>query len=106
MIELKKSVFLLLGVLSACSSMHDKTNSSMQDKAANCSKEETCLNDPNCLCWCSVKCGYRKKTDEDHPTYKKNDSNKKFCYCKEWDYEHYEDNCILHKNMSEPKGAM
>jgi len=93
-----KAIFLTLMILSSCGNTGDKN-------LGNCQGKSACLNDPNCLCWCSVKCGYRKKNDTDHPIYIKKDRNGKFCYCKKWDHEHYKDNCELHKNMKEPEGA-
>jgi hypothetical protein len=69
-----------------------------------CNKE-TCVNDPNCLCWCSQICNWRKKTAEDRPVYIKNDPHKKYCYCKQWDFDNYENNCIHGKNIPEPPDA-
>lgn len=71
----------------------------------NCATKEACLNDPNCLCWCSQICNWRQKTENDHPVYIENDPYGKFCYCKQWDYDHYEDNCINGKNIKQPEGA-
>lgn len=73
------------------------------EKKAPCGTKDACMNDSNCLCWCSQICKYRKKTAADKPIYVDDDSNGKFCYCKEWDLDHYEDNCINHKNIKEPK---
>lgn len=70
-----------------------------------CASKEACLNDPECLCWCSVKCGWRKKTPDDHPVYIENDPYGKYCYCKQWDFDHYEDNCIKGRNVKQPPGA-
>lgn len=95
MVTLKNIAFFLLVALSACGGKPKET----------CMTKEACLNDPDCLCWCSVKCGYRKKTAADHPVYIENDPNGKYCYCKQWDYDHYQDNCVLHKNIKEPKDA-
>lgn len=67
--------------------------------------KEACLSDPNCYCWCSQICNWRKKTAEDHPVYIENDPFGKFCYCKQWDYEHYADNCIYGRNVKQPPGA-
>ena len=78
---------------------------SPQNKPSPCASKEACLNDPNCLCWCSQICNWRKKTADDHPFYVENDPYGKFCYCKQWDYDHYKDNCIDGKNIKEPKGA-
>lgn len=74
-------------------------------KLHHCTSKEDCINDPNCLCWCSQICNWRKKTAEDRPVYIANDPHKKFCYCKQWDYEHYVDNCIEGKHIKEPKDA-
>ena len=74
-------------------------------KGPPCTTKEACLNDPNCYCWCSQKCGWRKKTAEDHPVYIENDPYGKFCYCKQWDFDYYKDNCINGKNVQQPNGA-
>lgn len=68
--------------------------------------KENCLNDPNCQCWCSQKCGYRAKKAEDHLVFVENDPNGKSCYCKQWDADHYEDNCIHGAQIKEAKGAL
>ena len=70
-----------------------------------CSSEESCLKDPNCECWCSQKCGFRKKEKGDHPVYIKNDPNGKYCYCKQWDVDHYEENCVQGKDVKQPPNA-
>lgn len=70
-----------------------------------CPSKKACLYDPDCPCWCSVKCGWRKKRADDHPVYIEKDPYGKHCYCKQWDYDHYEDNCINGKNIPQPAGA-
>lgn len=70
-----------------------------------CTSKEACVSDPNCQCWCSVKCGWRDKKEGDHPIYVKNDPNGKHCYCKQWDFDHYEDNCVQGKHIPQPQGA-
>lgn len=92
------SVFILL---SACTAYAEQPNGS----PTPCSSKEACLNDPNCYCWCSVKCGWRKKTAQDRPVYIENDPYGKHCYCKQWDYDHYEDNCIKGKNIPQPPNS-
>src|SRR6201984_2963687 len=87
-------LILALGLLAACSS----------DPKAQCGKDN-CATDPNCQCWCSVKCGYRDKTKDDHPVWIENDPNGKGCYCKQWDHDHYEDNCVKGMKLKEPAGA-
>lgn len=71
----------------------------------HCATKEACLNDPNCLCWCSQICNWRRKTPEDHPYYVENDPYGKHCYCKKWDYDYYVANCIEGKNIKQPPGA-
>jgi len=70
-----------------------------------CQTQSDCQDDPNCECWCSQICKYRKKKADDHPFYVDNDPNEKFCYCKQWDYDFYNDNCIEGKKIKEPPGA-
>lgn len=67
-----------------------------------CQTKESCLTDPNCQCWCSRKCGFRKKEASDQPVYIENDRYGKHCYCNQWDYDHYEDNCVNGMNVQEP----
>lgn len=94
---MKNILFLFVAVLfSACGS---------NDTQTTCKSRESCLNDPNCQCWCSQKCGYRKKLEADHPVYVENDPNGKSCYCKQWDVDYYEENCIQGKKVAEPQNA-
>lgn len=63
-----------------------------------CSSEQSCkdLDDQNCQCWCSVKCGPRAKTPEDSPIFFANpedDPYGKKCYCAPRDLELFEQNC-------------
>ena len=93
----KKNICLLvaLALLSGCSG----------SDPAQCQTKDACMTDRSCQCWCSVKCGFRNKEASDHPVYIANDPNGKYCYCKQWDADHYEDNCVKHLNVKEPKGA-
>jgi hypothetical protein len=75
------------------------------EKASHPTTKEAFLNDPSTLCWCSQVCNWREKTAEDNPTYIENDKYGKFYYCKQWDYDHYEDNCILGKKIEQEEGA-
>jgi hypothetical protein len=68
---------------------------------SHCRTEDACLNDPDCQCWCSQKCGFRKKTASDNPVYIENDPNRKSCYCKQWDLDNYENNCKLNEHIKE-----
>lgn len=99
MITLKNiSLLLVLSVaFSACNGKPKITN--------DCPTKAACLNDPNCKCWCSVQCDYRKKTADDNPVYVENDPNGKYCYCKQWDLDNYEDRCVLGKDIKQPEDA-
>ena len=93
---MKNSLFLILAALfTACGSAESP-----------CKSPKACVEDSNCECWCSVKCGFRKKNDSDHPVYIENDPNGKNCYCKQWDVDHYKENCIEGKKMKEPEGTL
>lgn len=83
---MKKAVLLLVvsGIFASCSN----GNSNMNMKS--CKSEEACTHDQNCECWCSRKCGYRAKEKSDRPVYMENDRHGKHCYCKQWDYDHYD----------------
>lgn len=94
---------LLVTVFSSCGNNLQEQNPKEQQNPSV--SREACLNDPDCLCWCSQICNWRKKTAQDHPVYIENDPHGKFCYCKQWDFDYYEDNCILHKDVKQPKGA-
>jgi len=96
----KKMIFLLPLLLAALLSGCD-----LVATKGKCKTKEACLNDAKCQCWCSQKCGYRKKTTSDNPIYIENDPNGKFCYCKQWDLDLYEDNCISKEHIPEPQGA-
>ena len=80
-------------------------NSEAQDAPSDAAAQGPCMNDPNAKCWCSQKCGYRDKTDKDHPIYIENDRNGKFCYCKQWDLDYFEENCMEGQNIQQPPGA-
>jgi len=89
---IKKIIFilpLLMSLLIGC------------DKGNQCPSREACLKDPKCLCWCSQICNYRKKTAADNPVYIEKDPNGKFCYCKQWDVDNYQNNCILKMDIKE-----
>ena len=90
----KKLILLFVVLLYGCSG-----------EKSRCQTEKSCRDDSNCQCWCSQKCGYRKKEATDSPVYIKNDSNGKFCYCKQWDADNYENNCELSEQVKEPKDA-
>ena len=95
---MKYTLFLLITtLLSACGSQ--------QKNPLPCKSKDACLTDQKCECWCSVKCGYREKTAADHPVYIENDPNGKHCYCKQWDADHYQENCVEGKNVEQPPNS-
>lgn len=98
--RLTKIILFLFTILSLNAFANDA-----EKKMPPCATKEACLNDPNCHCWCSQSCSWRKKTAEDHPVYIEDDPYGKYCYCKQWDFDHYKDNCIERKNVKQPKGA-
>ncbi len=94
---MKNILFLLVAI--ACSACGNNSS------GTSCKTEKNCLEKENCNCYCSQKCGYRKKMENDHPVYVEKDANKKFCYCKQWDLDNYQSNCIEHKNIQQPLGS-
>ena len=53
-----------------------------------CPTKQTCQDMNNkCKCWCSHKCGPRKKEDDDSPVYVNDDKYGNYCYCKQWDLD-------------------
>ena len=94
---MKKCLFALLGLfIAACGN---------SDFGPKCTTEDDCMNNSKCECWCSRKCGFRSKKPDDSPIYMKDDPNGKNCYCKQWDYDYYEENCVEGKKMPQPAGA-
>ena len=83
-------VLLFAGMLTGCKD------------SSSCNDRQSCLNDQKCKCWCSQECGYRDKKTTDMPVYMENDSNGKYCYCNQWDYDHYNGNCIRGEKVPEP----
>ena len=69
-------------------------------KESICKGEENCINNDNCLCYCSGICDFRKKhlgddgKQKDDPVYIKDDPYGIHCYCKPWDVEVYRRRCI------------
>ncbi len=94
---MKRYLLVLFGFLiSSCS---------VSDFGPKCTTAENCASDPKCQCWCSRKCGFRNKKPDDSPIYITNDSNGKFCYCKQWDFDNYQDNCVEGKKIPQPSNA-
>lgn len=78
-----KKYLIMLAALMPCTVVLAKVDRSI------CEDEEDCVNLETCKCYCSKKCGPRKKEKDDRPVYVKNDPNGKYCYCKEWDRKNY-----------------
>jgi hypothetical protein len=92
----RKYLLALVALLGACSSQKDPPQ---------CTDSRSCVNNPKCQCWCSVKCGYRDKHAGDNPIWIDEDPRGIHCYCKRWDYEHFDTNCVSPNPMKEPDGA-
>lgn len=98
--QLKKNIFLLLATVLVAGCSGSSSNS------PSCATNDQCVNDPKCQCWCSVKCGYRKKTSADRPVYITDDPNGKGCYCKQWDLDNYDTRCGSNKDMMNDQEMM
>ncbi len=81
---LKKYLYLIL--LCATSVNLLRADSSKELSA----DEASCLRDASCKCYCSGICKFRDKNESDKPVWVKNDPNGKFCYCKQWDLDEFE----------------
>lgn len=73
---LKKSI-IALSMIASIGLVYAGTES----KNPRCMDKKSCLNNPNCECYCSVKCGPRKKTSKDSPIWIENDPHGHHCYC-------------------------
>ena len=56
-------------------------NALTESKQPRCTDKQSCLKNKNCECYCSVKCGPRKKTAKDSPIWIENDPHGHHCYC-------------------------
>jgi len=84
---LKKQSLLILAVLMMTSSaMYAKKHKPRKQK---CTTQESCLNNPQCQCYCAEKGGFRDKVANDKPVYIEDDPSGVHCYCKEWDLKAY-----------------
>lgn len=98
---LKKYAYALLVCL-ACGGVVAGVIHHKRKKAAEiCNTKKACIND-DCQCYCSMKCGFRDKTDDDRPVYIENDPNGKHCYCKQWDLDNYQERDCAAKEAAEP----
>jgi anaerobic selenocysteine-containing dehydrogenase len=85
----KRNLLILLLVIVGVVAAFYVIRKSRAVSGGTCQTKESCLNDPSCQCYCSVKCGFRKKEENDKPVYIENDPNGKYCYCKQWDADNY-----------------
>lgn len=61
-----------------------------------CNAQQPCSDLNNdCSCYCSEKCGPRKKMADDITVFVENDPNGIGCYCKQWDLDNYQKNCSV-----------
>lgn len=84
----KLAIFVLLSI--SCAVL-------AQREAPICGTKESCEKNPDCRCYCSRKCDYRDKEENDEPVYVKNDPYKKYCYCNAWDRDAYVERCKTNK---------
>ncbi|MCX5922486.1 MAG: hypothetical protein NTX86_04110 [Candidatus Dependentiae bacterium] len=95
MISKKQVFFLVLSCLlvNGVDAKTKKSKKAQEVKQPTCSNEKDCTNMKKpCQCYCSVKCGYRKKMKSDRPVYVENDPTGINCWCKEWDKKNYKNN--------------
>lgn len=60
----------------------------------SCAKnKKECVENLECECYCSRKCGPRKKEVDDIPVYIANDPAGHYCYCNQWDVDNYDEYC-------------
>ncbi len=69
-------------------------------KPPRCVNREACETDPDCLCYSSDECTFRKKNQStDHPVFIDDDPYGNYCYCNRRDYENFQKNqCKLKEN--------
>lgn len=89
----KKYLFLLACGVAFCGVAVGFIRKKNKAAAVACNDKKSCVGNKDCQCYCSKKCGFRDKTDDDREVYVENDPNGKYCYCKQWDLDNYEINC-------------
>ncbi|HVX00998.1 MAG TPA: hypothetical protein VHA52_11260 [Candidatus Babeliaceae bacterium] len=60
-----------------------------EQQESRCNGKQDCLENSNCLCYCSRICKPRHKESDDRPVYDAQDPHKKYCYCKQWDKDNF-----------------
>jgi hypothetical protein len=75
---------LILAMCLSATLVHDAMAITNFRKKA-CRDKNNCLHNKTCACYCSRKCGFRDKEEDDKPVYVKDDPNGFYCYCKPWD---------------------
>gem|GEM_PF-1948739 len=98
----KKILFLLttVGLLGCGELLLAKKAAAKKENICGKNKK-SCLEDKNCLCYCSRKCGPREKQSDDAPVYVENDPNGKYCYCKPWDRDKFEEQMCAKREEKE-----
>jgi len=97
--HMKKKIVVIVGALLAFAAIAMLVKSNTETAKVRCTSKEACLNNPNCQCYCSVKCGPRDKKPTDTPTWIKNDPLGHHCYCAERDLR-------LKKNCKAEQGVL
>jgi hypothetical protein len=67
-----------------------------------CTNQVSCKNNPNCQCYCSVKCGPRDKKPTDKPIWVENDDLGHHCYCADRDWN-LRNQCPVEKGVLDSK---
>ena len=97
-----KSKGLLLALLCASTGALLEAKSQSTSYSQPMCTRASCATDPNCECYCSVKCAPRQKDDEDRPVFANKDYNANSvpaqCYCKENDLDEYNRQCSASAN--------
>lgn len=82
-----KKYYLVVGVLLMVS--HGIYAKRYQNNQQRCATKKDCIYNKKCQCYCSEKGGFREKVANDKPVYVKDDPNRVYCYCKQWDLDSY-----------------
>lgn len=93
----KKTLCILLAGMLTVGIIMSQQQQQQQEDTSMCSDKKDCLTNNKCQCYCSRKCGPRKKETDDKPVW----ANGR-CFCKEWDRRNY-DRCSTqeYEDMSE-----
>jgi len=84
------SIAVVAGIVMMTHEKGGMRKRSMKSSSGSCRMGASCADMNNeCQCYCSVKCGFRDKREDDKPVYVENDPNGLGCYCKQVDLDEY-----------------